>query len=86
MDRSDRFDLLRFDLHEAQLWLLGQRWSLGIDAFQRGELDATAVALSILFKAIVPGVLLVAGKKFIVFLVVGLIALVRKQDVVKSWY
>jgi len=58
-------DLLRFDLHEAQLWLLGQRWSLGIDAFQRGELDATAVALSILFKAIVPGVLLVAGFLFV---------------------
>ena len=30
-------DLLRFDLNETQLWFLGLRWSLGIDAFQRGE-------------------------------------------------
>ena len=26
-------NLLRFDLTEAQLWLLGRRWSLGLDAF-----------------------------------------------------
>jgi nitric oxide reductase NorQ protein len=29
-------DLLRFDLGETQLWFLGQRWSLGIDAFRAG--------------------------------------------------
>jgi ferredoxin-type protein NapH len=54
-------DLLRFDLTDAQLWVLGQRWSLGIDAFRAGELDATGVALSILFQAIVPGLLLAGG-------------------------
>lgn len=54
-------DLLRFDLHEAQLWFLGQRWSLGIDAFRAGELSSSGVALSILFKAIVPALLLVGG-------------------------
>ncbi len=55
------FDLLRFDLHEAQLWFLGQRWTLGIDAFMRGEATATQAALGILLRGIVPGVLFVAG-------------------------
>jgi ferredoxin-type protein NapH len=54
-------DLLRFDLHEAQLWVLGQRWSLGIDAFRAGQLSSTEVALSLLFKAIVPALLLAGG-------------------------
>ena len=45
----------------AQLWLLGQRWSLGIDAFRAGQLSATGVALSIVFKAIVPMLLLAAA-------------------------
>ncbi|WP_374660496.1 4Fe-4S binding protein [Inhella sp.] len=58
-------DLLRFDLHEAQLWFLGQRWSLGIDAFRAGQLSSTEVALSILFKAIVPALLLVGGFLFV---------------------
>jgi hypothetical protein len=31
---SPALNLLRFDLTEAQLWVLGMRWSLGIDAFQ----------------------------------------------------
>ncbi len=46
-------NLLRFDLHEAQLWVLGQRWTLGIAAFQRGEITANEVALSI-FLLLVP--------------------------------
>ena len=46
-------DLLRFDLHEAQLWVLGQRWTLGIAAFQRGEITANEVAISILLRGIV---------------------------------
>lgn len=54
-------DLLRFDLHEAQLWVGGQRWSLGIAAFQRGELDATEVALSIFLRGLLPALLLAGG-------------------------
>jgi polyferredoxin len=54
-------DLLRFDLHEAQLWFLGQRWTLGITAFQRGEIGATEVALSILLRGILPAVAFVAA-------------------------
>ena len=53
-------DLLRFDLHEAQLWVLGQRWTLGIAAFQRGETSATEVALAMLWRGLLPAALLVA--------------------------
>src|SRR5574343_574169 len=54
-------DLLRFDLHEAQLWFLGQRWSLGIDAFRAGRIGPTEVALSILLKGFLPALLLVGA-------------------------
>jgi polyferredoxin len=54
-------NLLRFDLHEAQLWVLGFRWSLGIDDFVRGEISSTHAALNIVFRAIVPAVLGVAA-------------------------
>ncbi|RVT88708.1 4Fe-4S binding protein [Inhella crocodyli] len=54
-------NLLRFDLHEAQLWVLGLRWSLGIDAFRAGQLSANEVALSILLRGIVPALALIVG-------------------------
>jgi polyferredoxin len=54
-------NLLRFDLTETQLWVLGFRWSLGIDAFQRGEATATQTALAIVLRGIVPAVALVAA-------------------------
>ncbi len=34
-------DVLRFDLHETQLWVLGQRWQLGIDALRAGQSTAS---------------------------------------------
>jgi ferredoxin-type protein NapH len=54
-------NLLRFDLYQTQLWFLGQRWSLGIDAFARGEMDATSAALQLVLRAFVPGLVLVVG-------------------------
>ena len=54
-------NLLRFDLTDTQLWVLGFRWSLGIDAFQRGEASATQTALAIVLRGIVPAVALVAA-------------------------
>jgi len=51
-------NLLRFDLTETQLWVLGHRWSLGIDAFVRGEATATQTALSIMLRGILPVVAL----------------------------
>jgi polyferredoxin len=54
-------DLLRFDLTETQLWFLGMRWSLGIDAFVRGEATATETAMSIVLRGIVPAVAFVAA-------------------------
>ena len=54
-------DLLRFDLNQAQLWLLGQPWHLGIDALQHGQATPLEAALAILTRGIVPGVLLVVA-------------------------
>lgn len=54
-------NLLRFDLNETQLWVLGMRWSLGIDAFTAGQITAPQVALNFLLRAVLPAVLLVGG-------------------------
>jgi len=54
-------NLLRFDLHEAQLWVLGQRWSLGIAAFQQGQATAADTALAILLRGFLPAIVLVVG-------------------------
>ena len=54
-------NLLRFDLTETQLWVLGFKWSLGIDAFVRGETTATQAALSIILRGMLPVLLLVGG-------------------------
>lgn len=47
-------NLLRFDLHETQLWLLGQPWSLGISALQRGEVSANQAALGLILRGLLP--------------------------------
>jgi len=54
-------DLLRFDLTEAQLWVLGRRWSLGIDAFLHGQASATDAALDIVLRGMLPALALVAA-------------------------
>jgi len=51
-------DWLRFDLGEAQLWFLGQRWSLGIDDFRAGHIDAAQMTLQIALRAFVPAITL----------------------------
>ena len=53
-------NLLRLDLHEMQLWVLGMRWTLGIDALLRGEVSGTQAAVSVLLRGILPPLLLVA--------------------------
>lgn len=58
-------NLLRFDLHATQLWVLGMKWSLGIDAFRAGDITATQASMNILLRAIVPALLLVGGFLFI---------------------
>lgn len=52
-------NLLRFDLTETQLWFFGMRWTLGIDAFIQGDIDATTAALQIVLRAFLPGIALV---------------------------
>ncbi|MBP6899322.1 MAG: 4Fe-4S binding protein [Burkholderiaceae bacterium] len=54
-------DWLRFDLHETQLWVLGQRWSLGLDAFQQGRATAADTALALLLRGFLPALLLIGG-------------------------
>ncbi|GAB4401327.1 MAG: quinol dehydrogenase ferredoxin subunit NapH [Rhodoferax sp.] len=52
-------DLLRFDLTQTQLWFLGQRWTLGIDALVQGQVDANTAALHIITRAFLPALLIV---------------------------
>ncbi len=54
-------NLLRFDLYETQLWFLGMRWSLGIDALARGEINAADAAMQLVWRAFLPGIVLVLG-------------------------
>jgi ferredoxin-type protein NapH len=54
-------DLLRFDLLETQLWFLGQRWTLGIDAFVRGEATAAQTAVSIMLRGFLPAIVAIAA-------------------------
>ncbi|ART52938.1 4Fe-4S binding protein [Acidovorax carolinensis] len=54
-------NLLRFDLTETQLWVLGFRWSLGIDAFLRGDATAVQTAWSIVWRGILPVLALVTA-------------------------
>ncbi|WP_374675695.1 4Fe-4S binding protein [Ideonella sp.] len=53
-------DLLRFDLNEAQLWFLGQRWTLGIDAFRAGQIGAGEMAANMLWRAFLPAIAVIA--------------------------
>ncbi len=53
-------NLLRFDLTDRQLWFLGMRWSLGIDALAAGQIIATDAAWQLIWRAFVPALLLVA--------------------------
>lgn len=54
-------NLLRFDLYETQLWVLGFRWSLGIDAFLRGEATAAQTAMAIFLRGFLPALTFIAA-------------------------
>lgn len=54
-------NLLRFDLTETQLWVLGFRWSLGIDAFMQGQASALETGWSIVWRGIFPALTLVVA-------------------------
>ena len=58
-------DLLRFDLHETQLWLFGQPWHLGLDAVQHGRASGADAALNLLLKALLPIALVVGSFLFV---------------------
>ncbi len=54
-------NLLRFDLSETQLWVLGMRWSLGIDALAQGQVTPTAAALTLIVRGLLPLAALAGG-------------------------
>jgi ferredoxin-type protein NapH len=53
-------NLFRFDLNETQLWFLGMRWSLGIDALARGEITATQASINFMLRAFLPALTFIA--------------------------
>lgn len=53
-------NLLRFDLYETQLWFMGMRWSLGIDALASGQINATQAGISLVLRAFLPAIVLIA--------------------------
>lgn len=61
------FDLLRFDVVEMQLWFLGMRWSLGIDALAHGQVSAFDAGLSMYLRGILPVVGLVAAFLYVAY-------------------
>lgn len=52
-------NLLRFDLYETQLWFLGMRWTLGIDALAKGDISAAQAGMSIVLRAFVPALIFI---------------------------
>ena len=52
------FDLFRYDLEAGHFWLFGQPWTLGLDAFQRGEIGGGEAALRLLLRGFLPLALL----------------------------
>ena len=53
-------NLFRFDLIETQLWVLGMRWSLGIDALMHGQITPTQAGISLALRGLLPIVVVVA--------------------------
>lgn len=58
-------DLLRFDLTQAQLYVLRIKWSLGISALMAGRITPAEAALSILLRGFLPAVALIAAGLFV---------------------
>lgn len=52
-------NLLRFDLYDAQLWFIGMRWSLGIDALANAEINPTQAGISIVLRALLPAIVFI---------------------------
>lgn len=58
-------DLLRFDLTQTQLWVLGQPWTLGLSAVREGQASGLDAAQALLLRALLPLALLVGSFLFI---------------------
>ncbi|MGE5452674.1 MAG: 4Fe-4S binding protein [Acidobacteriota bacterium] len=54
-------NLFRFDLTETQLYLLGIKWHLGIDALMHGQATPAQTAVQLLLKGLLPILLFIIG-------------------------
>jgi len=48
------FDLFRLDLNLRHFFFLGMHWTLGLDDFVTGKIDASRAAINIVFRGVVP--------------------------------
>jgi len=55
------FDLLRFDLDQSHFYLFGMRWTLGLESFQRGEMDSAQAVVNLLVYGFLPLLVLAVG-------------------------
>lgn len=53
-------DIFRFDLYQNHFILFGMDWTLGLDAFQQGEISETEAAFNLIARGFIP-LALVAG-------------------------
>ena len=54
-------DVFRLDLTRGHFVLFGQDWTLGIDDFVAGRIDAQELSLRVVLRAFVPGLVFVVG-------------------------
>ncbi len=52
-------NIFRLDLYAGNFILLGFDWTLGLEPFQRGEVDASAAVFALLYRVFIPLLLLV---------------------------
>jgi polyferredoxin len=55
------FDMFRFDLNEGHFYLLGLSWTLGLEAFQQGQISTTQAVINLLGRGFVPLAVVVGG-------------------------
>lgn len=48
------FDIFRLDLYLGHLIIFGQDWTLGLEAFQKGQMSSAEAALNILLRVFLP--------------------------------
>ena len=55
------FDIFRLDLYAGHFYFLGQHWTLGLEAFQRGEIGTLQAISNLLTRGFLPIALIAAA-------------------------